>query len=113
MRKIEAIIRKSKFKHVKKALLEGGFKNFNYHLTRSSAQAEHRYYRGTEYDAQAEERIKVSIIISDKDLQSVLDIIKNSGVTGEAVEAFIGVYKPEKMYRLIDDNGTDKLIEII
>ena len=46
-------------------------------------------------------------------MHDVLDIIKNSGVTGEAVEAFIGVYKPEKMYRLIDDNGTDKLIEII
>lgn len=113
MRKIEAIIRKSKFKHVKKALLEEGFKNFDYHLTRSSAQSENRFYRGTYYSAQAEERIKVSILILDKDLQSVLGIIKNSGATGEAMEAFIGVYKPEKMYRLIDDNGTDKLIEII
>lgn len=113
MKKIEAIIRKSKFKHVKKSLIEAGFKNFDYHLTRSSAQSENRFYRGTNYTAQAEERIKVSIIISNRDLQSVIDIIKNSGSTGEAVEAFIGVYKPEKMYQLIDDNGTDKLIEVL
>jgi len=30
MRKIEAIIRKSKFRHVKNALLESGFSNFNH-----------------------------------------------------------------------------------
>ena len=113
MKKLEAIIRKSKFKYVKKALLDEGLKDFDYHLTRSSAQSEHRYYRGVEYDAQAEERVKVSIYVKDKEVPNVLGIIKNSGHTGDAMEAFIGIYTPEKMYRLTDDNGTDKLIEII
>lgn len=113
MKKIEAIIRKSKFRYVKRSLLDEGFKDFEYHLTRSSAQSEHRYYRGVEYDAQAEERIKVSIYLKDKEVEKVLDIIKNSGETGDAKEGFIGIYKPEKMYRLTDDNGIDKLIEII
>jgi len=113
MRKIEAIIRKSKFKYVKSALLEKGFENFNYHLTRSSARTEHRYYRGTEYDAQAEERVKLTLYVDPKSVQSVLDIIQFNGDTGSAQESYIGIYKPEYLYKLIDENGKDRLIQVI
>ena len=111
MRKIDAIIRKSKFKHVKSALLENGFSYFNYHLTRSSVLAEHRYYRGVEYDAQAEERIKLTIFVNSNKVKQVLEIIQSSGLTKDANESFIAVFKPETIYQLIDDNGKDKLIE--
>ena len=113
MRKLEAIIRKSKFRHVKNELKEQGFTRFDYHLIRSSSESEHRYYRGVEYDAQAEERIKLSVFVKSKKVQDVLQIIQSAGQTGDAQEAFIGIYKPDKMYQLIDDNGKDKLIEII
>ena len=113
MRKIEAIIRKSKFRHVKNELKEQGFTRFDYHLTRSSSDSEHRFYRGVEYDAQAEERIKLSVYVNSKKIEDVLKILQSSGATGDAQEGFIGIFKPEKMYQLIDDNGNDKLIEII
>ena len=73
MRKIEAIIRKSKFRHVKNELKEQGFTRFDYHLTRSSSDSEHRFYRGVEYDAQAEERIKLSVYVNSKKIEDVLN----------------------------------------
>ena len=58
MRKLEAIIRKSKFREVKKALVDGGFNSFNYHLTRCiSEKSETRFYRGVEFDSKATDRI--------------------------------------------------------
>ncbi|MDT0552105.1 P-II family nitrogen regulator [Urechidicola vernalis] len=113
MRKIEAIIRKSKFRHVKLELKDKGIERFNYHLVRSSSESEHRFYRGVEYDAQAEERVKLTVYVDVKAVQDVLGLILNSGKTGDAKEAIIGVYKAEKMYRIVDENGKEKLIELI
>ena len=114
MRKIEAIIRKSKFKMVKRALMDGGFKSFNYNLTRCvSEETDHRFYRGVEYVAKADDRVVLTIIVNHKKVKEVLDIIQSSGFTGSAKDSYIGVYKPEKMYRIVDDNDNDKLFELI
>ena len=66
MRKIEAIIRKSKFREVKNALIAGGFNSFSYLLTRSvSEKAQTRFYRGVEFASKATERVSLSLFVKD------------------------------------------------
>ena len=114
MRKLEAIIRKSKFKEVKRALIDGGFNSFNYRLTRCiSEKSETRYYRGVEFDSKATERVSLSIYVKDKNTDTVINIIKNSGSTGDADDSYLAIFKADKAYKLEGGNEDDKLIEII
>ena len=86
MKKLEAIIRKSKFKKVKKALIDGGFNSFNYRLTRCiSEKSETRFYRGVEFESKATERVLLSIYVRDKNADSVIDIL----ITGNEFAIFI------------------------
>jgi nitrogen regulatory protein P-II 1 len=113
MKKIEAKIRKSKFKAVKRSLVEAGFESFNYHLTRSiSKNSEKRFYRGVAFDSKATERIDLSIYVKNNDIEKVLDIIRESGVTGDAKDAYICVFGVEQSYVLGHVDGKDKLIHI-
>mgnify|MGYP006144476469 CR=1 FL=1 len=113
MRKIEAIIRKSKFGEVKRSLIEEGFNSFNYLLTRSiSEKSEKRFYRGVEYDSKASDRIQLSLFIPFHDLQRALDIIKSSGNTGDADDNYIYVIEVCNAYKLIGGEETDTLKEI-
>ncbi len=114
MKKLEATIRKSKFKEVKKALIDGGFNSFNYHLTRCiSGKSETRYYRGVEFDSKAKERIFLSLYVKDKNMETAIDIIKVSGKTGDADDAYLAVFDANIAYKLEGSNDDDKLIEII
>jgi nitrogen regulatory protein P-II 1 len=117
MRKLEAIIRKSKFKGVKKALIEGGFNSFNYRLTRCiSEKSETRFYRGVEFESKATERIFLSLYVSDNDIETAINIIKVSGKTGDADDSYLAVFHADNAYKLEGEDGEDgedKLIEII
>ena len=113
MKKIEAKIRKSKFKEVKKSLLKEGFDSFNYHLTRCvSKTSEKRFYRGVEFDSKSSDRIDFSIYVDNKDVDAVLKLIVDSGITGDAYDSFIAVYEIGKTYTVRHVEGKDKLIQI-
>ena len=114
MRKLEAIIRKSKFKEVKKALIDGGFNSFNYRITRCiSEKSETRFYRGVEFDSKATERILLSLYVKDKDVDTAIEIIRVSGNTGEASDSYLAVFAANKAFKLEGEDEEDKLIEII
>lgn len=113
MVKIEAIIRKSKFREVKKGLIEEGFTSFNYLLTRCISQkSEKRFYRGVEYDSKAAERVSLSLYVSHQDYDRAISIIKEYGTTGEVDDNFIYVLDVKKGYQLIGSDSTDTLKEI-
>ena len=78
MMKIEVIIRKSKLRLVKSSLLESGFSDFHFYFTRFSTISEHRFYKGVEYDAQAEERVKLSMYIDSKKVKRVVEIFQET-----------------------------------
>ena len=64
MKKIEAIIRKSRFEDVKKALLEAGIEWFSYYDVRGIGKARQgRIYRGIVYDTSSIERTLVSLVV--------------------------------------------------
>ena len=67
MKKIEAIIRKTKFEDVKEALLAADIEWFSYYEVRGVGKSRQgRIYRGVIYDTSSIERILVSIVVSGK-----------------------------------------------
>ncbi len=84
MKKIEAIIRRTKFEEVKEALLEAGIEWFSYYDVRGIGKArEGRIYRGVIYDTSTIERILISTIVRDKNVEKTLEAIVRSARTGE------------------------------
>jgi len=109
MKKIEAIIRKTKFREVKKALIDNGISNFSYWLVRDVGEAsEKRVYRGVEYMPTANERICVTFIIKDNQVD-VLSLFTESGVTGDTDSRVI-IFDVDNVYELVTRDGKDVAI---
>ena len=63
MKKIEAIIRKTKFEDVKEALLHSDIDWFEYHNVHGIGQSrEERIYRGVQYSTDVIERVALTIV---------------------------------------------------
>ena len=93
MKKIEAIIRHFKLEDVKNALSEHGVQGMTITEVRGfGRQKGHtEMYRGTEYSVDFVPKIKVEVVVPDKDLQSILDTIMRSAQTGQVGDGKIFV----------------------
>ena len=101
MKKIEAIIRKTKFEDVKTALLEADIEWFSYYDVRGIGKArEARIYRGVMYDTSSIERILISIIVRDKNAEKTVQAILKSEHTGEIGDGRIFVIPIEDAIRI-------------
>ena len=70
MKKIEAIIRKSRFEDVKQALLAADIEWFSYYDVRGIGKSrQDRIYRGVVYDTSSIERILVSLVVREKNVE--------------------------------------------
>ncbi len=108
MKKIEALIRKSKFRMVKNALTKAGIENFTYWLVRNVGEAtEARVYRGVEYETSAVERIHLSLVVKG-DGNDIVKLITDAGLTGEAGDGRIFVSDISGAYRLVTKNDKDE-----
>ncbi|MBN2775813.1 MAG: P-II family nitrogen regulator [Prolixibacteraceae bacterium] len=113
MKKIEAIIRKTKFDDVSDALYEAGIEFFSYWDVRGVGQArEGRVYRGVAYDTSSIERIKLSIIVRDKNVGKTVDAIMNSARTGEIGDGKIFIAPIEESYRIRTGEKGDESLYI-
>ena len=84
MKKIEAIIRRSRFDDVKEALLAADIEWFSYYDVRGIGKTrEGRIYRGVVYDTSSIERILLSIVVRDKNVEKTIQAIMNAARTGE------------------------------
>jgi nitrogen regulatory protein P-II 1 len=103
MKKIEAIIRTSKFEEVKTELKKIGIDFFSYwdasgignELTRG-----HHTYRGTVYDTQYIPRIFISLVLRDVNVQKTMDCIQKAAFTGEVGDGMIFTYNIEESVRI-------------
>ena len=67
MKKIEAIIRKTKFEDVKEALLSSDIDWFEYHDVHGIGQSrQERIYRGVQYSTDVIERVAITIVCRDQ-----------------------------------------------
>ena len=96
MKKIEAIIRKTKFEEVKDSLLEADIDDVR--GIGKSRQA--RIYRGVLYDTSSIERILISIVVRDKNAEKTVQAIIKAAQTGEIGDGRIFVIPIEDAIRI-------------
>ena len=101
MKKIEAIIRKTRFEDVKESLLEADIEWFSYYDVRGIGKSRQgRVYRGVVYDTSSIERTLVSIIVRDKNVEKTVEAILKSAQTGEIGDGRIFVIPVEDSIRI-------------
>ncbi len=101
MKKIEAIIRKTKFEEVKNALLEADIEWFSYYDVRGNGKARQgRIYRGVVYDTSSIERTLISIVVRDKNAEKTVQAILKSAHTGDIGDGRIFVIPIEDAIRI-------------
>lgn len=101
MKKIEAVIRKSKFDQVKKDLHEIGVNFFTYWDVTGVGNEHHGHvYRGVSYSTTDIQRRCLSIVVSDDFLDKTIDTLLNSAATGEVGDGKIFISTIEEAYRI-------------
>ncbi|MCQ2251481.1 MAG: P-II family nitrogen regulator [Bacteroidales bacterium] len=84
MKKIEAIIRKTKFDDLKEALLASDIDWFEYHDVHGIGQSrQERIYRGVVYNTDMIERVAISIVCRDVIVDPTIKVILDVAHTGE------------------------------
>ncbi len=101
MKKIEAIIRKSKFNVVKEALHEVGVNFFSYwDVTGLGNEKEGHVYRGVAYSTSDIQRRYLSIVVNDNFADVAINAIMQAAKTGEVGDGKIFVSNIEEAYRI-------------
>ena len=101
MKKIEAIIRKTKFEDVRDALLEADIEWFSYYEVRGIGKTrEGRIYRGVVYDTSSIERILLSIVVREKNVEKTVQAILKAAQTGEIGDGRIFIIPIEDAIRI-------------
>lgn len=101
MKKIEAIIRKSKFDEVKKALQDTEVNFFSYwDVTGVGNEQQGHVYRGVSYSTSDIQRRVISLVVSDEFLDRTIQAILESAYTGNVGDGKIFVSSIEEAYRI-------------
>ena len=101
MKKIEAIIRKTKFEHVKEALLAADIEWFSYYDVRGEGKMRQaRIYRGVMYDTSSIERVLLNVVVRDKNVEKTINAIQEAARTGEIGDGRIFVIPVEDTVRI-------------
>ena len=102
MKKIEAIIRMSKFEEVKAALAEIDVLYFTLHDVRGYGilQGEKMIYRGSEYGTEFIERVQMDIFTTKEKCPEIVEVILKSGATGKIGDGKIAVLPIDTVYRI-------------
>lgn len=101
MKKIEAIIRKSKFKEVKDALHTVGVNFFSYwDVTGVGNEKKGHVYRGISYSTSEIQRRYLSIVVNDDFLEPAIEAILKSASTDHVGDGKIFVSEITEAYRI-------------
>lgn len=92
MKKIEAIIRRTRFDEVKEALFAADINWFSYSEVKAIGQdRQDRIYRGVMYSTDIISRIEITIVCRDQFVQPAIDAIMGAARTGEVGDGRIFV----------------------
>ncbi len=101
MKKVEAIIRKSKFSTVKKALHDVGVNFFSYwDVTGLGNEKKGSVYRGVSYSTSDIQRRYLSIIVNDDFEEITVNTIIEAAKTGDVGDGKIFVSDIKECYRI-------------
>ncbi|MBP1616627.1 MAG: nitrogen regulatory protein [Bacteroidetes bacterium] len=111
MKKVEAIIRKSKFQDVRKALHEAEIDFLSWWDVKGQGDAKQGLiFRGIAYDVNAIDRIHISFVVRDVNVDKSVDAILKAAYTGESGDGRIFVTPVEQSIRIrTGDHGEESL----
>jgi nitrogen regulatory protein P-II 1 len=111
MKKIEAIIRRSKFEEVKEALHDVDIQWFSYwDIIGAGKEKEDMVVRGQVFESSYIQRRMLSIIVRDQNLEKTIKAIMDTARTGELGDGKIFVSTIEETYRIRNgQHGPDAL----
>ncbi len=111
MKKIEVIIRKSKFNEVKEALHSIEVNFFSYwDVTGVGNEKEAHVYRGVSYSTSDIQRRFLSIVVSNSFLEKTVDVLLKTAYTGHVGDGKIFVSDIIEAYRIrTKETGFDSL----
>ncbi len=111
MKKIETIIRKSKFDEVKEALHQIEVNFFSYwDVTGVGNEKQGHVYRGVSYSTTDIQRRFLSIVVSEPFLERTVEAILQSAYTGNVGDGKIFVSNIEEAYRIrTKEKGSNSL----
>lgn len=107
MKKIEAIIRRTRFDEVKEALFAADINWFSYSEVKAIGQdREDRIYRGVMYSTDIISRIEITIICREQFVQPAVNAIIKAARTGEIGDGRIFVSPIDDTYSIrTGENG--------
>jgi len=111
MKKIEAIVRKSKFQEVRKALHQADIEFLSWWDVKGQGDAKQGLiFRGIAYDITAIDRIFISFVVRNQNLDKAVDAILKAAYTGESGDGRIFVSSVEQSVRIrTGDKGEESL----
>ncbi|MFZ5942199.1 MAG: P-II family nitrogen regulator [Bacteroidota bacterium] len=109
MKKVEAIIRKTKFDEVKEALHDVGIEFITFWDVRGvGKQTEGRVYRGIAYDTSTIERVLITFVCREKYLDVAIKTLLKSAKTGAIGDGKIFISEISDAYRIRTGEQGDK-----
>ncbi len=113
MKKIEAIIRKSKFNEVRSALHEADIDFLSWWDVKGQGSARQGLiFRGIAYDVNAIDRIYISFVVRNINVEKSIDAILRAAYTGESGDGRIFVSCIEQSIRIrTGDHGDESLYD--
>ena len=111
MKKIEAIIRKSKFDDVKKALHNVEVNFFSYwDVTGVGNEKEGHVYRGISYSTSEIQRRYLSIVVSDSFVEKTINAIIETAATDKVGDGKVFILPVDEAYRIrTGEKGNESL----
>jgi nitrogen regulatory protein P-II 1 len=102
MTKLEAIIQPNRFEAVKAALVEMGIDGMTVSEVRGHGRQKGHTetYHGHEYSVDLLPKIKLEIIIDDKLVESIVDVIVKNAATGKIGDGKIFIFKIDEAIRI-------------
>lgn len=102
MKKVEAIIKPFKLEEVKEALSNAGIKGLTVSEVKGfGRQKGHKeLYRGAEYEIEFLPKVKLEVVVSEGELEAVIEAIASSARTGRLGDGKVFVSPIEEVVRI-------------
>lgn len=113
MKKIEAIIRKTKFEEVRKALHDADIDFLSWWDVKGQGTAKQGLiFRGVAYDINTIDRVYLSFVVRDINVDKSIGVILKTAYTGESGDGRIFVETVEQSIRIrTGDRGDESLYD--
>jgi nitrogen regulatory protein PII len=102
MKKLEAIVRPFKFEKLQEALGRLGLQGMTVYDVRGfGRQRGHPgIYRGAEYTVSFQPKIKIELVVREREVQEVMHVVRDTAYTGRVGDGKIFVFDVEEAMRI-------------